>query len=445
MSTSYADAVDAYAGHLRAGGTTSWSAWGADSRDRPSPVERSREPSPSAVHLELVRRINEQGGESVPGLADLVLSTPAPGRGRVDVPVPWPQPGTRFGSPPIDPARLPEEELVRVAVGVLTRLLPRVPTPPAAPELARWPVPWRRRFRLHGSPGTVAAVRAGLLEQGLVETDWRPVHIVLARPLEVMMAEHWAAATERGAHQRWTPLWRRAQATDGLPPRLDVVAIADRLSKAPGRRRDPVHLVIARDPDEAGCHGRSPAPRPRVRPTARPGRRAGRPAAPAQPADRDHTGCGARTAPRPDPGPHPRADPAARTRHRPADGRASLGTPHRGAGSGASTGGWLPCPRRSGGTGAARVPRDGATRPASGHRRSAAHPRGRGRGLRPRVEPTGGELVNQSRVLLHVGAPKTGTSFVQDILFTHRDVLRETKASSMRPSDTMRTSWPRST
>ncbi len=29
------------------------------------------------------------------------------------------------------------------------------------------------------------------------------------------------------------------------------------------------------------------------------------------------------------------------------------------------------------------------------------------------------------RVLLHVGAPKTGTSFVQDILFTHRDTLRE--------------------
>ena len=29
------------------------------------------------------------------------------------------------------------------------------------------------------------------------------------------------------------------------------------------------------------------------------------------------------------------------------------------------------------------------------------------------------------RVLLHVGAPKTGTSFVQDILFTHRETLRE--------------------
>ena len=28
------------------------------------------------------------------------------------------------------------------------------------------------------------------------------------------------------------------------------------------------------------------------------------------------------------------------------------------------------------------------------------------------------------RVFVHVGAPKTGTSFVQDILFTQRDSLR---------------------
>ena len=33
--------------------------------------------------------------------------------------------------------------------------------------------------------------------------------------------------------------------------------------------------------------------------------------------------------------------------------------------------------------------------------------------------------MSEGPILLHVGAPKTGTSFVQDILFTHRDVLRE--------------------
>ena len=29
------------------------------------------------------------------------------------------------------------------------------------------------------------------------------------------------------------------------------------------------------------------------------------------------------------------------------------------------------------------------------------------------------------RVLLHVGCPKTGTSYVQDVLFRNRTVLRE--------------------
>ena len=33
--------------------------------------------------------------------------------------------------------------------------------------------------------------------------------------------------------------------------------------------------------------------------------------------------------------------------------------------------------------------------------------------------------MSEPRVLLHVGAPKTGTSFVQDMLFTHRDLLRQ--------------------
>jgi hypothetical protein len=44
------------------------------------------------------------------------------------------------------------------------------------------------------------------------------------------------------------------------------------------------------------------------------------------------------------------------------------------------------------------------------------------------MAPTGGEHVStlptEPRILLHVGAPKTGTSFVQDNLFTHRDELR---------------------
>jgi hypothetical protein len=245
----YAEAVDGWADHLRTGGTTPWSRW------RPAPdspagahVATPRTPLPDAAHLELLRRLNEHDGETPSGLVELVLTTPAPGRGRVDVPLPWTGPGVpRFGQPPVDPAALPEEELVRLAVGVLARILPEVPSPAPTPDLARWPAPWRRRFRLHGSPGTVAAVRRALLAQGLVETDWRPTHVVIGRPLPVMMAEHWAAGAVAGGVMRWGTLWDRARTRDSLPGQLDVERIAGRLARAGDPRREPVHLVLARD------------------------------------------------------------------------------------------------------------------------------------------------------------------------------------------------------
>jgi hypothetical protein len=81
-----------------------------------------------------------------------------------------------------------------------------------------------------------------------VETDWRPTHVVLARPVEVMMAEQWAVRTLGGGSLKWTTLWRRRVAADHLPPPIDVAAIARRLA---GRRREPVHVVVARDAQEA--------------------------------------------------------------------------------------------------------------------------------------------------------------------------------------------------
>ena len=240
---SYDEAVAGWADHLRSGGTTTWAAW-LDEPHLASPTH----PLPDAVHLELVRRLNLAGGEPASGLADRVLATASPGRGLVDVPLPWPAAPRRFGSPAIDPAELPEEELIRLAVGVVVHLLPALPRPVVAPTRSPWPVPWRRRFRLHGSPGTVAATRRGLLAQGLVETDWRPVHVVIARPVEAMMAEHWATTTRAGGILKWTTLWRREVAAGRLPARIDVAALAAGLA---GRRREPLHVVIAQDAQEA--------------------------------------------------------------------------------------------------------------------------------------------------------------------------------------------------
>ena len=248
---SYEQAVTSWAAHLRDGGTTAWDLF----RDKVGPAAGSgTQPLPDSVHLELVRRINlASGGVAHPGLVDLVLATVAPGRGRVDIPLPWPDSPPRFGIAPIDPVALPSRELVRLSVGVLARLLPGVPVLPAQPVRARWPLPWRRRFRLHGSPGTVAAVRQALLAQGLVESDWRPTHVVIARPIEVMMAEHWAASVRAGGILRWNTLWRRTRASGRLPDRIDVAAIAGRLGgEVRGRRPGSnLHVVVARDAHDA--------------------------------------------------------------------------------------------------------------------------------------------------------------------------------------------------
>lgn len=243
MAQTYDEAVSAWARHLRSGGTTTWRTWTAQ-----PPTAEARgvlAPLPDAVHLELVRRINLAAVDAgdTGRLADLVLATPAHGRGRVEVPLPWPE-RPAYGDPPIDPDDVPDQELLRVAVGALARLLPGVPPPPAPHDLARWPLPWRRRFRLHGSPGTVAAVRTTLLARGFVESDWNPVHLVVGRPLDLMMAEQRASANATGGQVAWTRLWRRAMTLDAVPGRLDVVGTAERLAAA---GVGTVHLVLGRE------------------------------------------------------------------------------------------------------------------------------------------------------------------------------------------------------
>ena len=244
QAASYDEVVAGWADHLRSGGTTEWTTWLADPHPAPEPLH----PRPDGVHLELVRRLNLAPDGPVPGLADLVLATPSPGRGLVEVPLPWPGRPHRLGSPDMDPAELPEEELIRLASGVLLRLLPRVPAPEPPRRLGNRPIPWRRRFRLHGAPGTVAEVRRGLLAQGLVETNWWPTHVVLAGPVDAMMAEHWAANARAGGIRKWATLWRRQQAVGRLPVSIDAAALARGLQ---GRKREPLHVVVARDRQEA--------------------------------------------------------------------------------------------------------------------------------------------------------------------------------------------------
>lgn len=252
-SPDHVAAVRSWTGHLRSGGTTTWSAFNT-SRDEASPTDDVplNEPLPTAPHLELLRRLNEHTAGAGSRLAEVVLATPSPGRGQVDIPVRFPGDDPPFGSRPVDPDRqLPVEELLRLATGVLARLV--VPLEDQAHMRTRGHTrvrttgltpPWRRRFRLHGAPLSAQALRRSLLDQGLRDTDQRAVHVVLARPLDALLAEHWAARVAGGGIVSWESLWRQASSVNRLPAPVDVTTVAGRLAK----RGAEVHVVIEPDP-----------------------------------------------------------------------------------------------------------------------------------------------------------------------------------------------------
>lgn len=248
MTAGYEQAVRGWAQHLVEGGETPWSRWVGDA-SKSAGVDG---PLPAAAQLEVVRRLDGTVPDFA-GLAALVLRTPAPGRGLVDVPLPWAgdaAEGARFGTPPVDPRDLPVDELVRVCVGVLVGLLSPVqaqagPLDPE-PALHRWRRP---QAGLHGSPVTTSALRHELAERG-VRLGGGPHarHVVIALPLEQMMAEHWARRVRTGSGIGWARMWQQVATHETLPGGVDVAARAGELAARFGAGR--VHVVLGADPHE---------------------------------------------------------------------------------------------------------------------------------------------------------------------------------------------------
>jgi hypothetical protein len=250
-STEYEARVRAWAGLLRAGSSQTWDDFLASDDGGAAPLG-AEVPLPGAAQLELVRRLAASAGQlaDFERLADVVLTTAGPGRGLVDVPLPWPgvsDDGVRIGTPPVAPDRLTADELLRVAAGVLARLLSAGPPPPPGQRPRRWR-PRRRGFALLGAPSTVGTVRAALLDQGLREGGSRTTWFVLGGPLEQLMAERWAARVRAGAGLRWQRIWRTAAANDRLPPGIALPTIAAHLAEelTPSR----VHVVLGADVNE---------------------------------------------------------------------------------------------------------------------------------------------------------------------------------------------------
>lgn len=247
MSTSASEhdaRVRAWAAELRAGSTQRW----AEFRGTGSPIAGDG-PAPGGAQLEVVRRLDKD----IPAfdrLADLVLGTAGPGRGRVDVPLPGGPTG--FGFPPVEPDELPADELLRIVRGSLVTLLTRdLPEPP---EVDRpWRRPWRRSAVVLGAPLTAAALRAELGARGIHEGGRRPTCVVLGGPLDQLMAERWSARVSAGGGMRWQRMWETAVAQDRLPPGIQLGAVARGLAAQFGPAN--VHVVLASD--AAAAHARA--------------------------------------------------------------------------------------------------------------------------------------------------------------------------------------------
>lgn len=287
-TVSYEQAVWSWHRHLASGGSTPWREWvgrgpTADAGRWPPASESVPEgwSPPGAAQLELVRRVAARGelaGEDMHALAELVTGRSGPGRGLGQQPLSWHGGGSsggsgghRTGAPPVDPAEVPDEELVRVGAGALTELLlaaPESPAPPAVPQSPgpsepeskpgrelmwmprRRPVsPWHGRpaFQLAGAPITTSAVRRALAAAGHVEGGRMPQVVLLAEPFDRALAQVWSTRVQQGAAVRWHGFVRRWTGRRDLPPSVDLPELARGWAERVGP--DAVHLVVA----PAGC------------------------------------------------------------------------------------------------------------------------------------------------------------------------------------------------
>jgi hypothetical protein len=188
-----------------------------------------------------------------PALADLVLERTGPGRGLPELPLAWPSPdgsqppvvAAPLGARPVDPAAVPLEELVRVAVGVLGELVlgsePSPPSPAAAPRR----LPWSRSFRVVGPPVAARRLRAALGAAGHAEGGRRPRVLLPAPPFDDALRQAWTARVLRGSQSSWRKFVRRRMRSGVLPPSVDLPRLAEAWAGQVGAER--VHVVVASD------------------------------------------------------------------------------------------------------------------------------------------------------------------------------------------------------
>lgn len=232
----------AWIAHLRGGGTTPWADWSATS---PSAESRFL---PGAQQLELLRRLN-LAGRPDGRLVERVVAASAPGRGRPDLELVGVDAGRRFGPPAVDPTGLPDDELLRVATGLVAEDLVAAGAPlPAARRTRRF----RTRYELVGDPWLAGALTARLVADGRPPGGGgRAVH-VLGADLVTMLAHTWAAGAFADGGPTWPDFLARARSRRRVPRRVDLVGVVERYRARPHTGRVGVVLDLGALPRLVG-------------------------------------------------------------------------------------------------------------------------------------------------------------------------------------------------
>lgn len=204
--------------HLRDGGTTPWAAW-------TEPGEPAGAVVPSAQTLELLRRLN-LAGRPDPALVDRVLQTSPPGRGQPDLELVGAGRDSAFGPRPVDPVDLPARELLRVAALLIAEDLVAAGVPPR--QRPGWTRPWRTRYRLLGDSQLADPVREHLLARGRPPGGRHARIVVLAAPLDQMLAHAYTRRCLDQGPPGWPSWVARLADQDELPLAADPLRQARR-------------------------------------------------------------------------------------------------------------------------------------------------------------------------------------------------------------------------
>lgn len=201
--------------HLIDGGVTPWSSYAG--RDAAAAGERL----PGAQQLELLRRVNQATGGRSRGAGSIIRASLA-GRGQPEQGLV----GLDDVRPGVEPSRLPDGELLRVAASALADALivGGLPEPEEAPPARRR----RRHFTLVGDPWVAIPLRHELTQAGYPPGGPRSHTYVVGGRFDQLVVNAWSAACFDNGPAPWETWLAKWAERDRPPARVDLVKIAGR-------------------------------------------------------------------------------------------------------------------------------------------------------------------------------------------------------------------------